>query len=171
MTMSDDGGGSRSVVSLKSMDVAVALAFLAFGLLVAWDSHRLSAKCAEHGPQSGCFPVCFGQLFCVASLINLVLALRVKAADGASFVSAEQLKMVLSVAIPTLFYVLLIQYLGIYAASTLFVAAFMMWLGKYGWLKSALVGGGVSVAFFLMFEIWFHVPLPKGPLEAMLGLN
>jgi hypothetical protein len=67
--------------------------------------------------------------------------------------------------------VLLIQFLGIYAASTLFIAAFMMWLGKYGWLKSALVGCGVSVAFFILFEIWFHVPLPKGPIEAMLGLN
>jgi len=30
---------------------------------------------------------------------------------------------------------------------------------------------GVSVAFFLIFEIWFSVPLPKGPLEAALGLN
>jgi len=30
---------------------------------------------------------------------------------------------------------------------------------------------GNSVAFFLIFEIWFKVPLPKGPLEALLGLN
>ena len=27
------------------------------------------------------------------------------------------------------------------------------------------------VAFFLMFEIWFKVPLPKGPLEAALGFE
>ena len=74
-------------------------------------------------------------------------------------------------AIPTLVYVLVIQFLGIYAASIVFIAAFMMWLGKYGWLKSALVGCGVSLVFFLLFEIWFHVPLPKGPIEAMLGLN
>ncbi len=169
--MSDGNGGSRSVVSLKTMDVAVALAFLAFGLLVAWDSSRLGAKWAEDGPQSGYFPFYVGLIICIASLVNAVLALRVKAADGESFVSAEQLKAVLSVAIPTLLYVLLIQILGIYAASTLFIAAFMMWLGKYGWLRSALVGCGVSVAFFLMFEIWFHVPLPKGPIEAMLGLD
>jgi hypothetical protein len=169
--MSDDSGGSRSVVSLKAMDAAVALVFLAFGLLVAYDSNRLGAKWAEDGPQSGYFPFYVGLIICIASLINLVLALRVKAADGESFVSVEQLKAVLSVAIPTLFYVLLIQFLGIYAASTLFIAAFMMWLGKYGWLKSALVGCGVSVAFFILFEIWFHVPLPKGPIEAMLGLN
>ena len=169
--MSDGNGGSRSVVSLKTMDVLVALIFFAFGLLVAWDSYRLGAKWAEDGPQSGYFPFYIGLIICFASLVNVVLALRVKAADGESFVSAEQLKLVLSVAIPTLIYVLVIQFLGIYAASTLFIAVFMMWLGKYGWLRSALVGCGVSVAFFLMFEVWFHVPLPKGPIEALVGLN
>jgi hypothetical protein len=29
----------------------------------------------------------------------------------------------------------------------------------------------VSVVFFLLFEGWFKVPLPKGPLEAWLGLD
>jgi hypothetical protein len=33
------------------------------------------------------------------------------------------------------------------------------------------VSVAVNVVFFLMFEIWFKVPLPKGPLEAALGLN
>jgi hypothetical protein len=27
----------------------------------------------------------------------------------------------------------------------------------------------VPIALFLMFERWFLVPLPKGPLEAWLG--
>lgn len=169
--MSDRDRGSRSVVSLKTMDVAVALAFLAFGLLIAYDSNRLGAKWAEDGPQSGYFPFYIGLIICVASLINLVLAVRVKAADAESFVSGEQLKAVFSVAIPTLFYVLLIQYLGIYVASTLFIAGFMVWLGKYSLLRAALVGVGVSAVFFVMFEVWFNVQLPKGPLEALLGLN
>lgn len=170
--MSDgNDGGSSSVVSLKAMDVAVALIFIAFGALVAYDSSRIGARWADDGPQSGYFPFYVGLIICIASVVNMVLALRVKAADGESFVSVGQLKMVLSVAVPTLVYVLLIQYLGIYAASTVFIAAFMMWLGKYGWMRSVLVGCGVSVVFFMMFEIWFHVPLPKGPIEALLGLN
>jgi hypothetical protein len=169
--MSDKDGGSRSVVSLKTMDVVVALAFLAFGMLVAYDSNRLGAKWAEDGPQSGYFPFYVGLIICFASLINLFLALRVRAADGGSFVSAEQLKAVISVALPTLIYVLLIQFLGIYVASTLFIAGFMVWLGKYSWAKAALVSVGVSVVFFIMFEVWFKVQLPKGPLEAVLGLN
>jgi len=169
--MSDHDGGGRSVVSSKTMDVVVAAIFFAFGALVAFDSSRLGAKWAEDGPQSGYFPFYIGLIICIASLVNVVLALRVKAADGGSFVSAEQLKAVVSVAVPTLFYVLLIQFLGIYVASTVFIAAFMVWLGKYSWLKAALVGVGVSVVFFVMFEVWFMVQLPKGPLEALLGLN
>ena len=56
-------------------------------------------------------------------------------------------------------------------SSTLFVAFFMRWLGKYAWWKVAAVSIGNSVVFFLIFEMWFKVPLPKGPLEALLGLN
>ena len=168
--MSDHDGG-RSVVSSKTMDMVVAAIFFAFGALVAFDSYRLGAKWAEDGPQSGYFPFYIGVIICIASLVNVVLALRVKAAEGGSFVSGEQLKAVLSVAIPTLFYVLLIQFLGIYVASTVFIAGFMVWLGKYSWLKAALVSVGVSAVFWVMFEIWFKVQLPKGPLEAALGLN
>ena len=38
-------------------------------------------------------------------------------------------------------------------------------------MKIAAVSVGVVFAFFLMFEIWFKVPLPKGPVEAAFGFN
>ena len=41
--------------------------------------------------------------------------------------------------------------------------------GKYKWPPTLGVSVGVPVAIFLLFEIWFLVPLPKGPLERMLG--
>jgi hypothetical protein len=28
---------------------------------------------------------------------------------------------------------------------------------------------GVPVAVFLLFEMWFLIPLPKGPVEQLLG--
>ena len=169
--MSKHDGGERSVVSSKAVDLAVAAIIFAFGALVAYDSSRIGAKWAEDGPQSGYFPFYIGLIICIASMVNFVFALRNKAYYGRSFVSVEQLKAVVSVAAPTLFYVLLIQYLGIYVASTVFIAGFMVLLGKYRWFKAALVSVGVSVVFFVMFEVWFNVQLPKGPLEAVLGLN
>jgi len=169
--MSKHDDSERSVVSSKTVDLAVAAIFFAFGALVSFDSSRIGAKWAEDGPQSGYFPFYIGAIICIASLVNFVLALRSKYYYGRSFVSVEQLKAVFSVAIPTVIYVLLIQYLGIYVASTAFIAGFMIWLGKYSWIKAALVSLGVSVVFFVMFESWFKVQLPKGPLEALLGLN
>ena len=88
-----------------------------------------------------------------------------------SFVSQGQLKLVMVVLVPTIVYVGLVRYFGMYLASTLYIAYFMWWLGKYSWVKIVPVSVGVSVAFFLIFETWFKLPLPKGPLEAALGLN
>ena len=42
-------------------------------------------------------------------------------------------------------------------------------LGKFRWRTIALVSIAVPFAIFLLFEIWFLVPLPKGPLEDFLG--
>jgi hypothetical protein len=45
----------------------------------------------------------------------------------------------------------------------------MVWQGKYSYFKSITVGAGISVALFLLFEIWFSLPLPKGLIETWLG--
>jgi Tripartite tricarboxylate transporter TctB family len=77
----------------------------------------------------------------------------------------QQTKRVASVLIPAAVYVLLTTFLGLYLASTIYIALFMIILGKYSPIKSVLVGVGVSVYFFLMFEVWFKVPLYKGTLN------
>jgi hypothetical protein len=61
--------------------------------------------------------------------------------------------------------------LGIYVASFAFIAGFMVVLGKYRVGRAAAVGLGVSVVLYVLFERWFILPLPKGPLEALLGLG
>jgi hypothetical protein len=54
-------------------------------------------------------------------------------------------------------------------ASLIFIAAFMVWQGKYSYFKSTVVGTGISAALFALFEIWFMLPLPKGFIHAWLG--
>ena len=78
-------------------------------------------------------------------------------------------KPVLTMLLPTIGYVILIGFIGIYVASAIFIAGFMLFQGKYRWLPTLLVSVGVPLAMFVLFEIWFLVPLPKGPLESMLG--
>ena len=164
-----DDRAERPAASVKLVETVVALVIIAGGALVIYDSLRLGAKWGSDGPEAGYFPFYIGLLLCVAGAVNLFRALRDPYVR--TFLTREQGKQVLLVLIPLAVYVGLIGPLGIYVASTLYIGAFMMWLGKYGWLKTVLVSTGVSVAFFLMFEIWFKVPLIKGPLESMLGLG
>ena len=77
----------------------------------------------------------------------------------------------LVVLVPAIVYVLAVQLIGIYVASVIYVAIFMVWLGRYSVLKSALVGIGVNALFFAMFEIWFKVPLVKGALDPLAFLG
>src|SRR6186713_873859 len=165
----------RAVGSLRAWDAAVAVAFFLFGALVVWDSKRLGAEWASDGPQAGYFPFYIGLLICISSVANLISALSSGSKGGKPFVMWSQMKMVLVVMVPSVIYVALIDNpvysLGIYEASVIFIAMFMRYLGKYKWPKIAGVSIGVMVVFFLMFEVWFKVPLPKGPIEALIGFS
>jgi hypothetical protein len=161
----------RNGVSLRSVDIAVALLMLIFGLVVVYDSYRLGSKWGSDGPQSGYFPFDIGVLICIASVATLVQALRDMQSGKLLFVSWPRLKMVLTVLIPALVYVFCMQYIGIYLASAVYIAVFMVWLGKYSWLKSAIVSVVVNVSFFFMFEVWFKVPLFKGSLDPLRFLG
>lgn len=165
------GPQGRPAFGLKSAEIGVALAFLSLGALVMYDSARLGAKWAEDGPQTGYFPFYIGLIICVCAVLNLVRGLRMRPERDIGFVEVGQLKLVLSVLIPAAIYAAAIGWIGIYVASALFIGFFMRWLGKYAWWKVAAVGIGNSVFFYLVFEGWFKIPLPKGPLEALLGLN
>jgi hypothetical protein len=170
----EEGKHDRAVGSVRGWDAAVAILFLCFGALVIWDSRRLGAAWASDGPQAGYFPFYIGVIICLASAANLIGAFMSKKGK-APFVSWGQFRMVLTVMVPSVAYVALIANplysLGIYEASVIFIAFFMRYLGKYPWPKIAAVSIAVMVVFFLMFEVWFKVPLPKGPIEALLGFQ
>jgi Tripartite tricarboxylate transporter TctB family len=163
----DEGEG----VSFRAMDIAVALFLLLFGLIVVWDSWRLGARWGSDGPQSGYFPFYIGVLICIASTATLLQAVRARLMSQVLFVSWSKLKLVLTVLIPALFYVVCVQYIGLYIASAIYIALFMVWLGKYSWFKSITVAVLVNVSFFLMFEVWFKVPLFKGTLDPLAFLG
>jgi putative tricarboxylic transport membrane protein len=168
--MSEESGG-RAAFRHKTAELAVAAGFFIFGAIVIYDSLRLGMRWVEDGPQAGYFPFYLGAIICVSSAVTAAFALRMPESKNRTFVERGQLKLVLSVLIPSMVYVAIVGWLGLYVSGALFIAVFMRWLGKYPWWKLALVSIGNSVVFFLIFERWFLVPLPKGPLEALLGLN
>jgi hypothetical protein len=170
-------GDEKAAVSQKTIEAIVAVILLVFGAVVMWDSSRIGAGWGDDGPRSGYFPFYIGLFIVVGSVINLWHALRLKGEDNGAFVLRGQLKLVWSVLWPTIVFVVLIggigpvPGLGIYVAGMIFIAWFMRRLGQYSWIKIVPVGLGVSLYFFLMFEVWFKVPLPKGPVEALFGFR
>lgn len=158
-------GAARTVV----VDLAVALLVFALGALVAFDSYRIGAGWASDGPQAGYFPFYIGFLVCVCSGVVAVQALLRMRTDKAVYVTVGQLKQVMVILLPSLAYVLGVQLIGIYVSSALFIFLFMKIAGRYSWLRSVMVAAIVSLGAFAMFEIWFKIPLPKGPVENLLG--
>ena len=155
-------------ISVRAAEIAIALFLLTLGGLIMYDSVRLGFRWAGDGPEAGYFPFYIAVFICVSSLGVLSQVLFGKASKVHKiFVEWEQLKLVLSVLVPAAVFVFGIQMIGIYVASVAYIAFFMIWLGKYGWVKSVLLGIAVSAATFMMFEIWFKVPLFKGLINPL----
>lgn len=159
-------------IPTRVMEIIVALVFLALGGLVVYDSLRLGIRWVGDGPQAGYFPFYIGATISIASLVTLGRAVFGEAARSRKiFVEWEPLRRVLSVLVPATFYVLGVELIGIYVSSAAYIALFMMWLGRYKWPKSLIVGIAVSAVMFLMFEVWFKVPLYKGAFNPLAFLG
>ena len=181
MQDSDQGAQETALISVRTMDIIVALLFLFGSAVVLYDANRLGFGWREgEGPASGYFPFYVALIMAGASAINLLRAvLRMEPEADGTFVSRRAFGRVLAVLVPTVVYVALIggvslgpievPRLGIYVASGIFMFAFMIAIGRENPFKAAGVAAALPFALFLMFEKWFLVPLPKGPLEAWLG--
>ena len=157
------------VVSNRTMNMAVSLALMAVAIVVMVSSYRLGSGWAKDvGPDSGYFPFYISLFMFIASGATLIQHLFTRSSEG-SFIAGGELVMVLSILIPMTIFVVLSLYIGIYISTFLFITFFMTWHGRYSLYKTVPIALFVPVALFIIFEIWFLVPLPKGPFEAWLG--
>lgn len=159
-------------ISLRSAEIAVSLILVLLGGLVVYDSYRLGSRWAADGPEAGYFPFYIGVIICFSAAVVFCQAVwgrRIR--RDAVFVEWQALRQVLSVLLPAALYVLGIQVIGMYVASAIYIAVFMVWLGRYSWMKSAIVGFAVSALAFVTFEVWFQVPLYKGALDPLAFLG
>ena len=166
-----DTPDTRPAFRTRAAELGVAGLFFLVGAIVIYDSVRLGARWAADGPQPGYFPFYLGVIICLASLINAIGSLALRGPRNRPFVEVGQLRLVLSVLVPSAVFVGLVSWIGIYVSAILYIGVFMRWLGKYPWWKLVAVAFGVAITFYLIFEMWFKVPLPKGPIEAWLGLD
>jgi hypothetical protein len=167
--MSDKSHPAADGPSHRIVELGVAVFTALFALIVLAGAWRVGIGWGVEGPKAGFFPFYVGLFILGGSIVNFVNVIAAGPSDKL-FAEWGQLRQVLSVVIPAAIYVALIPSLGIYLCSIVIIALFMRWLGSYGWSLTAVIAFGVPLFFYFMFEKWFLVPLPKGPIEELLGL-
>ena len=171
--MSDEspepGSGQPRALGTHWPEVIVSGGLALLALSVITDSIRVGTGWGDDGPRSGYFPFYIGLLLLLSSATVLVSTLLAWRKADPVFAEREQLAMVFAVLVPMVLYVGGIALAGIYAASLALIGYFMRRHGKFSWPWTVGVSIGVPLVFFLVFERWFLVPLPKGPIERLLG--
>jgi hypothetical protein len=152
---------------MRAADLVTALVLIVVSVVVVVDALRLGIGWGLEGPQSGFFPFWLAVGMLATSAIVFLQALRRPSAEP--FVTVAQLRPVLAVLVPATAMVLVMEGLGLYVASALYLAVYMRWVGHHGWPTIVALGLGIPILTFVVFEQWFLVPMPKGPLEAWLG--
>jgi hypothetical protein len=154
--------------SHRTVEIAVGGVIALIAIIGMYGSVKVGIGWGAEGPQAGFFPFYVSAIVLIACGVNVGAALR-EVDTGKLFAKWEELGKVTSVVVPTAIYAALVPYLGLYVASAMLIAVFMYWFGKYKLPVVIGVALAVPLLTFFMFEIWFLVPLPKGPLERFLG--
>jgi len=160
----------NSLLSMRTAEIAVALLFLVFAIVVMQSSIKLGSSWGSDGPQAGYFPFYISLIILISSAATLIQAIRQKELSNEAFVDKGPFRQVLAVLVPAFIFVLLMQLIGIYVSAAIYIAFFMIWIGKYAPWKSIALGVAISVALYMMFEYWFQIPLPSGSLINPLAL-
>lgn len=167
---SNEEAEGRPLASYRTLDIAVAIFFLIVCAIVMTDSLRLGiAWKPNEGPQPGLFPFYIVVAMGIASIINLTKALPHTEEGAETAVNTVGLGRMAAIFVPAVVFVLATNYIGIYVSAAIYIGSFMVFFGKFPVWKAAVVSLSLAIVNFMMFEVWFLVPLPKGPLETALG--
>src|SRR3990172_10097175 len=131
---------------MRVADLVTALGLIALGSVVIADALRLGIGWGTDGPKSGFFP-----FWLAAIMIVVCIAIGVQSlwrAPRRPFVTRKQLGPVLKVLWPATATVVLMQFVGLYVASGLYLGFYMRWAGQHSWRAGVALGLGVPVATF-----------------------
>jgi hypothetical protein len=153
---------------VRTADIVCGSFLAIVALVVIGEGLRLGIGWGSDGPEPGFFVFYLGVCLVFASALTVASAAW-RRSESRPFVGPGQIRSVATVFVPAVGMVILTHFVGLYVGGAVYLASYMRWIGRHSWLLIALVAIGVPVATFLVFEVWFLVPLPKGPLESRLG--
>ena len=165
---------SSSLVGTRWVELGLAVFTALIGVVVMFGSVEQGIGWGDAGPEPGYFPFYIGLLLTAASVANAVLTRVRWQALSVAFVCRSAFKQVLSVFVPIALFVFAMPFTGIYLASACFIAWFM-WRDKvrvkpYGKWVIGSVSLGAVLASYLIFALWFKVPLDAGPMGDWIAL-
>jgi hypothetical protein len=152
---------------MRTADLVTAAVLMLVGGVVMYDAVRLGIGWGTSGPGSGFFPFWLALIMLGTCLAITVQAVR--AAAGRVFVTRAAAGPVLAVLAPAVAMVIATQVIGLYVASAFYLGLYMRAVGRHAWPTAVGLAVAIPLVTFLIFERWFLVPMPKGPLEAWLG--
>lgn len=160
-------GSDKGAVTRRTIEIWTAVGVALLGAIVSLESLTHDIGWNETGPGSGYFPFRIGVLLIAAAGVRVAQSLRFRTPDP--FVTRDELRRTASVFWPTAALAAAMIPLGSYVPSVVYLTWMMRRHGGYPWRTSVPFGAAVMAAFFLVFEIWFRVPLAKGPIERAFG--
>ena len=147
-------------VTLKTVEISVAVLLLALGALIFYESLQLGAGWGFSGPQPGFFPMVLTVLILIGSVIVLVIAFR-QTSNETFFEVSDEVVDLLKVGLPILVSVALLRLLGIYIVSGLYLGFFMMYYGKYKWWQALIGAVALPLILYLLLNQAFNLSMPR----------
>jgi hypothetical protein len=160
---------SAALAQQRTVEMVTLGVILGFAVLMGWDNWKTGISWEPTGPAAGYFPFWVSVILGGACLFGLATEWMKRRDPGEAFVTRNQFKRVLQMFIPTFLYVPVTQWLGLYVASFILIAGFMIVVGHIKAWKSLLTAFIFSALMFATFDVAFDVIMPKGPLERLFG--
>jgi hypothetical protein len=158
---------------MRIADLVTAAVLMLLGSLVIYDALLLGVGWGKEGPGSGFFPFWLATLLVVISAVIFLQAWMSR--FDQPFVTRERFVPVLKVLLPIAGFIILTDPpgpwhgLGLYVSGGLYLGFYMRWVGRHNWLSVVALSIAVPLMAFFIFDKWFLVPMPKGPVEAWFG--
>jgi putative tricarboxylic transport membrane protein len=161
---------SQGLVSRKAAELCFAALLFLFGIIMITGARELETGWSSSGPEAGYFPLRIGSLIVMASVAIFVLQL-LKADDGLVLIKNRLAATnILRFALPLVALVALMPKLGIYLATILYLIVAVGIIARQRWQRTLAITLLTPLAIFILFELAFRTPLPKGPLGPLLGI-
>ena len=147
-------------------ETAFAGLLVLLALVLFQQALQLPIGWTSSGPGAGFFPFWLTIGVAFHAVLILVRTVRAPAPPGraAPFIPSDAWRPLLIVFLPMVAVIALLRYLGIYLGGAIYLAGYMIFVGRQHRVTVALVSILLPLAMFFIFERWFLLPLPKGIL-------